>query len=1301
VNAHVSPLRVSGEPRGDRRGREGDASAGAGPAGAEQGEQGQAEAEGQEGQAQEAAEADENGAAAEEEPQEPSPEDHCVRCAPDPGQPTRGERSRHELTHLPFRPWCKHCVDGRAPDDPHGAGPADEERGVPKVSLDYAYMKREGEEEQRTILVVKARPSRAVASRCVVGKGREDPAAVPWVVAQLRRLGLGRCVLQADGEPATRAFVKDIIEDVCRDSTMGVAGAHSPAHDHKANGDVERAVREVKNQVRVMDSALTSRVGPVPSSRATFEWMVEWAGELITGALVGHDGMTGFRRLRGRDWTPKIAEFGEQVLARRPQAREQQSLEPRWDQATYLGTRWGTVEHWVADADGRARKVHTIRRVPENARWVPERVLGVTGVPDEPGRLEAPGQAPAPVVVVPAAPEEAAEPARLTRGFFIQQRDLVRHGYTQNCPKCEAIRRHRHVGTGHSAACRERFRGIFEADNDSRVQRAQARRDEALQGPAEAAEGAEDEDQEMAGDAGAPVQQPAGQAPGAVAEGGSQALPLPGAVRAEGPDEPMPAEEGQAAHPGDMQLDSVIDLISAGAADPLATNEEVRRLCLVAGMTENEAGGVVTELFSPPRLNRRLQAGPRRAGLLPGTSFDLIRDEVTGEQWNFFAAGHRRRCWQRLKQEDPWVVIGSPPCTSFCRFNFALNYPRMNPQDVKRRKAEGMILVRFALDIYLWQLRRGRYFMHEHPESAVSWGAKEVRDLLRQDGVTSVANDACMFGMKAVDSQGVEGPAKKPTRWMGNAPRVMRELSKRCRGHHAQHVHLTGGRAAGAAVYPPELVAALIRGLHAQRVDDARARRRRAPLDEAILNAMRAETATPQPIQRHLTNDISIQRHLTSDIFIDRPASPADFHCHWSQPCLAAGAGQDKPTYDEYTGEVLDPVKVAQGKREELQFFDSKEVWHVVPRAAAGGKRVVGTRWVCSNKGDEARPDVRCRLVCQEVKTYETEEFYAATPPSETLRMILSFAAENPALQVSLVDISRAYFNAEISREVFVELPPEAGYGRGCIGKLVKCLYGTRDAAQGWERTYREVLEGLGFRRGRSSPCVFQHKARGIRLTVHGDDFFSVGLPAALKWFEEALLEKFEGKVKGKLAQPGDGLRVLNRVARITREGYEWEADQRHAEILVREAGLAPDSRALSIPGRKATPKERDEEAQELKPSEATQYRALVARANFLSGETGHLLHSQRAVPEYGKSNGERRGSAKASVTLPQRQSADDPALRVAGCSKRGVRAHRQRLGWMCHQPEVHQRRRGDARKPPPETLEQHSGHSCAVQRRG
>ena len=101
---------------------------------------------------------------------------------------------------------------------------------------------------------------------------------------------------------------------------------------------------------------------------------------------------------------------------------------------------------------------------------------------------------------------------------------------------------------------------------------------------------------------------------------------------------------------------------------------------------------------------------------------------------------------------------------------------------------------------------------------------------------------------------------------------------------------------------------------------------------------------------------------------------------------------------------------------------------------------------------------------------------------TEALKMIASMAAEDQRRQVILVDISRAYFNAKISRTIFVELPPEAGYGKGYVRKLDKCMYGTRDAAQGWERTCSTALRDIGCRRGVANPRAFRHPGRRINF---------------------------------------------------------------------------------------------------------------------------------------------------------------------------------------------------------------------------
>ena len=73
----------------------------------------------------------------------------------------------------------------------------------------------------------------------------------------------------------------------------------------------------------------------------------------------------------------------------------------------------------------------------------------------------------------------------------------------------------------------------------------------------------------------------------------------------------------------------------------------------------------------------------------------------------------------------------------------------------------------------------------------------------------------------------------------------------------------------------------------------------------------------------------------------------------------------------------------------------------------------------------------------------------------------------------------------------------------------MKALYGTRDAAQNWEYEYSAFMIGVGFSRGRSSPCVFRHASRDLRVVVHGDDFTVLGKEASLNWFQAAIKGRF------------------------------------------------------------------------------------------------------------------------------------------------------------------------------------------------
>ena len=84
--------------------------------------------------------------------------------------------------------------------------------------------------------------------------------------------------------------------------------------------------------------------------------------------------------------------------------------------------------------------------------------------------------------------------------------------------------------------------------------------------------------------------------------------------------------------------------------------------------------------------------------------------------------------------------------------------------------------------------------------------------LLNHRRVKTTVSDQCQYGLVTPGPGGEMLPAKKPTKWASSSPQMLARQSKRCPGDH-EHQHLTGGRAAQAAFYPPPLVTNILRGI--------------------------------------------------------------------------------------------------------------------------------------------------------------------------------------------------------------------------------------------------------------------------------------------------------------------------------------------------------------------------------------------------------------------------------------------------------------------------------------------------------
>jgi hypothetical protein len=99
-------------------------------------------------------------------------------------------------------------------------------------------------------------------------------------------------------------------------------------------------------------------------------------------------------------------------------------------------------------------------------------------------------------------------------------------------------------------------------------------------------------------------------------------------------------------------------------------------------------------------------------------------------------------------------------------------------------------------------------------------------------------------------------------------------------------------------------------------------------------------------------------------------------------------------------------------------------------------------------------------------------------------------------------------------------------------------------------------------------------------------------------------------KIMGRLGpDQGDekSLRILNRVMEWGENETRHKADQRYADIILRDLGLKGNSKSVVTPGVKGKSEKGDDYDEELEGEEATLYRAAVARGIYLAQDRSDI----------------------------------------------------------------------------------------------
>ena len=277
---------------------------------------------------------------------------------PEPRIPSKAEVDAHNVTHLPYRSWCPHCVRARRPNSQHRCRSSASQRSLPLLVADYCYIKDIHDNQLKTVLVARLYPARALMATICEKKGPEDEYAVTRLASFIKDSGYKRIVYKSDQEFSIRAIFEAAFRKADRQGKPynpeldQMVPEASAVGESQSNGRAENAVQRLEDLLRTYKCALESNIGfRIPVEHPVINWMVEHSASVYNRHVCNEDGMTPYESIHGQRSKGKLCEFGEQVFYYVPK-KLRAKLNLRFRLGTFLGNSQTSNEAYVATSAG-------------------------------------------------------------------------------------------------------------------------------------------------------------------------------------------------------------------------------------------------------------------------------------------------------------------------------------------------------------------------------------------------------------------------------------------------------------------------------------------------------------------------------------------------------------------------------------------------------------------------------------------------------------------------------------------------------------------------------------------------------------------------------------------------------------------------------------------------------------------------------------------------------------------------------------------------------------------------------------
>jgi transposase InsO family protein len=176
---------------------------------------------------------------------------------------------------------------------------------------------------------------------------------------------------------------------------------------------------------------------------------------------------------------------------------------------------------------------------------------------------------------------------------------------------------------------------------------------------------------------------------------------------------------------------------------------------------------------------------------------------------------------------------------------------------------------------------------------------------------------------------------------------------------------------------------------------------------------------------------------------------------------------------------------------EEVKSLINNKTWEIVP--LPHGRKAIGSRWVFKIKrnSDGSIERYKGRLVAKgflQREGVDYSETFAPTVRLSAVRTVLALAAIED-MELESVDISTAFLNGDMEEEVYMKIPEglaiEGTEEKGeWVVRLLKAIYGLKQAGRMWAKKLHEVLTSLEFMRTECEQSFYIYEQKGIKVFV-------------------------------------------------------------------------------------------------------------------------------------------------------------------------------------------------------------------------